>query len=131
MKILHVLPSLDQSYGGPLRAVLDLSAHSESTAFQSEILGFGPLKVPDNPIPPELIHSLRLSLPMKYCCSFKLSRWLESHLSSYDGVVLHGMWLYPNWVISRACRSLHKPYIYFPHGMLEPWSVFGQGSLKA
>lgn len=131
MRILHVLPSLDQSYGGPLRAVLDLSAHSESARFHSEILGFGPLRVPDNPVHRELIHELPLSFPRSYCFSRELSQWLRNHLSRYDGVVLHAMWLYPNWVISRACRLQCKPYIHFPHGMLEPWPVFGQGSVKA
>jgi len=131
MRILHVLPSLDQSYGGPLRAVLDLSAHSESSAFQSEILGFGTANIPDNPLPLELIHSLRLAFPRGYCYSPELSGWLRDHLSSYDGVILHGMWLYPNRAVSQACRAIGKPYAYFPHGMLEPWSVFQQGHLKA
>jgi glycosyltransferase involved in cell wall biosynthesis len=131
MKILHVLPSLDQRYGGPLRAVLDLSAHSRSMDFESELLGFGPLSIPDNPLPRELIHSLGVSFPKAYCYSRELVQWLSTHLGSFDGVVLHGMWLYPNWAVSRACRLARKPYVYFPHGMLEPWSVFGQGRLKA
>jgi glycosyltransferase involved in cell wall biosynthesis len=131
MRVLHVLPSLDQSYGGPLRAVLDLSAHSQSTVFQSDILGFGLPNIPDNPVPWKQIHSLKASFPRGYCYSRVLPKWLHANLYLYDGVILHGMWLYPNWAVSRACRALRKPYIYFPHGMLEPWSVFRQGPLKA
>jgi len=131
LKLLHVLPSLDQSYGGPLRAVLDLSAHSQSNSFHSEVLGFGRVNIPDNPLPSQWIRSLRIAFPKSYCYSPELLEWLRAHLSSYDGVILHGMWLYPNWCVSKACRALNKPYVYFPHGMLEPWPVFHQGILKA
>jgi glycosyltransferase involved in cell wall biosynthesis len=40
------------------------------------------------------------------------------------------MWLYPNWAAAKACRKLGVPYVCFPHGMLEPWSIFGQGVWK-
>ena len=36
-----VLRQLSQKYGGPLRAVLDLSAHATELGLESEILGFG------------------------------------------------------------------------------------------
>ena len=130
MKILHVLPSLDQRYGGPLRAVLDLSARALSSGLKSEILGFGPLHIPDNPFPVERIHNLQLASPARYGYSPDLGPWLRCNLEKFTGVVLHGMWLYPNWAIARECWAQHKPYACFPHGMLDRWSIERQGIPK-
>jgi glycosyltransferase involved in cell wall biosynthesis len=41
------------------------------------------------------------------------------------------MWLYPNIVAWQECRRLHVPYAYVPHGMLDQYSIFGAGALKA
>ncbi len=130
MRILHVLPSLDQRYGGPLRAVLDLSARSIPLNLESEVLGFGALSIPDNPFPREMIHDLPLGFPHGYSFSPGLRNWIDRNLARFDGVILHGMWLYPNWAFLKACRQARVPYVCFPHGMLEPWALYGQGLLK-
>jgi glycosyltransferase involved in cell wall biosynthesis len=130
MRVLHVVPSLDQRFGGPLRVVLDLSARALSKGLESEVLGFGPLRIPDNPFPAERVHALPLDPPAAYCHSRRLRPWLDRHLERFDGVVLHGMWLYPNWAVARACWSTGKPYACVPHGMLDPWSVHAQGPWK-
>ena len=131
MRILHVLPSLDQRYGGPLRAVLDLSARSIALNLDSEVLGFGPVSIPDNPFPPEKIHKLPIGFPPSYAAAPGLPNWIAANLSRFDGVILHGMWLYPNWAFRKACRRAKIPYVCFPHGMLEPWAFYGQGLYKA
>lgn len=128
-RVLHVLASLDQRYGGPLRAVLDLCAAGESLGVESEIVGLGELNVPDNPFPAERIHSVAANGSWGY--SPELRQWLRNNLARFDGVVLHGLWMYPNWAAAVECQAAGKPYACFPHGMLEPWAVFGQGPLKA
>lgn len=97
MKVLHVLPSLDQMYGGPLRAVIDLSVHSQEFGLESEILGIGPIRMPDCKLPPEAIHSLPLGTPRRYRFSRQLRPWLDENLPRYDGAIIHGLWLYINW----------------------------------
>ncbi len=131
MRVLHVLQSLNQNDGGPLRAVLDLSSRALAEGLDSEIIGFGPLAVPDNPLPPHLVHAIPTAFPYSYRYAPQLRAWLHQNLSRFDGVILHGMWLYPNWAISKACHRAGIPYICFPHGMLEPWAVFRQGIRKA
>jgi glycosyltransferase involved in cell wall biosynthesis len=130
MRVLHVVHSLDQRYGGPLRAVLDLSARSIELNLDSEVLGFGPLSIPDNPLPPERIHQLPLGFPRVYNFSPGLGKWIEQNLARFDGVILHGMWLYQNWTFLKACRQAGIPYVCFPHGMLEPWALYRQGFFK-
>lgn len=131
MRILHILPSLKQTYGGPTRAVLDLSARAEAHGIQSEILGFGEVDIPDNPMPRQMIHSLPVELPKRYSYAPTLRAWLRANLHRFDGAVLHGMWLYPNWVVSQECTKRKLPYACFPHGMLEPWAVYRQNPWKA
>jgi glycosyltransferase involved in cell wall biosynthesis len=131
MRILHVLHSLDQRYGGPLRAVLDLSARSATSDFDAELLGFGDISIPDNPLRADKIHALPISFPRRYGYSPELQKWIDSNLERFDGVILHGMWVYPNWLFSKACRRAHIPYVCFPHGMLEPWAMYAQGKIKA
>jgi glycosyltransferase involved in cell wall biosynthesis len=130
MKILHLLGSLDQRSGGPLRAVLDLSAHAQDLGLYSEVLGFGALDVPDNPFAVELIHTLPVTGPASLGYSSETRAWCERNLSRFDGVILHGMWTHANWVLSQECLRSGTPYICFPHGMLDLWSVHRQGSWK-
>lgn len=130
-RILHVLPSLDQRYGGPLRLVLDLSARSVPLGLDSHVVGLGDPSVHDNPLPPDRIHSLPAGSPRGYSYSPALEPWLRSALPAFDGVVIHGAWLYPGWITARICQDTGVPYACFPHGMLEPWAVHGQGWLKA
>jgi len=130
MNILHILGSLDERSGGPLRATLELSAMSEPLGLHSEILGFGELSVQDNPVSEESIHALPVKGPSSYRYAPGLRRWCQANLFRYDGVVLHGLWSYANVAVSRECVAAGIPYICFPHGMLDLWSVRGQGWLK-
>lgn len=130
MNVLHVIGSLDQRSGGPLRAVLDLSAMALSLGLRSELLGFGPARIQDNPLRPELIHSLHVQGPTSYAYAPHLRQWCRKHLREFDGVMLHGLWSSANWTVSRECRAAGVPYIVFPHGMLDLWSVRGQGWWK-
>ncbi len=119
--ILHVLPSLRQTDGGPIRIVLDLSARAEAIGLNSEVLGYSHPEIPDNPLRPAQIHGQP-----------RLSRsWLRQNLDRFDGVVLHGMWEHKHSVMATMCRNAGVPYACFPHGMLERWAVYGQGPLKA
>jgi glycosyltransferase involved in cell wall biosynthesis len=131
MRVLHILPSLKQTYGGPTRAVLDLSARAAEFGLQGEILGFGELDIADNPLPRHLIHALPIKTPKQYCYSPALRPWLRENLGRFDGVVLHGMWMYPNWAAAKECLKRKVPYACFPHGMLEPWAVYRQSRWKA
>jgi len=131
VRILNVLHSLRQSDGGPIRAVLDLSAMTLSHGIESHVLGFGKVDIPDNPLFPEQLHVLDVTHPAYYRYAPGLKTWLKRNLESYDGVILHGMWLYPNQAVAAACRHIGLPYACFPHGMLEPWSFYRQGALSA
>lgn len=130
MKVLHVIGSLDLRGGGPIRAVLDLSAASEKYGIENEILGVYNAHDRDRPSENGLIHGIPLEIPNGYCYTPGLRQWLERNIQRFDCAILHGMWLYPTLAAARECRRKGLPYATFPHGMLEPWPVQGQGKLK-
>jgi glycosyltransferase involved in cell wall biosynthesis len=117
-------------YGGPLRAVIDLSFESRPFGLESEIVGFGNFNIPDCPLPREAFHCLPLHRPAAYRYSRSFKPWLTQNLRRFDGVVIHGLWQYPNWAAHLACLNAGVKYACFPHGMLDPWSVDGQGQFK-
>lgn len=128
--ILHVLCSFEEKDGGPVRAVLDLCARSLRNGQECEILSFGPDRVNDNPFPLDKVHLLPAWPWFPYQYVPTLSSWLETELSKYSAVVLHGMWLYPLWKVAQACMRQQVRYACFPHGMLDLWPVRGQGYFK-
>ena len=129
--ILHVLSSLDQRDGGPVRAVLDLSTEGFQRGIHAEVIGVGKIAIPDNPFPPEYLHTVSESFPKIYRYSKDLRHWLRRNISRFQGVVIHGMWQYPQWAAAQECIRQGVRYACFPHGMLDRWPVYGQGRWKA
>jgi glycosyltransferase involved in cell wall biosynthesis len=50
-----------------------------------------------------------------------LGRWLNENASKFDVLVAHGLWQYPGVAVRKASRNAGKPYLVYPHGMLDPW----------
>jgi glycosyltransferase involved in cell wall biosynthesis len=69
----------------------------------------------------------------------KLFTWLMDNLANYDFVIIHGLWVYNSYAVTKAMRELKKkkisnlPAVYImPHGMLDPWFQTNKGRrLKA
>jgi glycosyltransferase involved in cell wall biosynthesis len=55
-----------------------------------------------------------------YGYTSRLPEWLRQNVARFDGVVIHGLWQYHSYGSYRAVRG-RKPYVVFPHGMLDPW----------
>src|SRR3954451_1333848 len=130
LRILHVIGSLDLKQGGPVRAVIELSRTTAKELIHSEILTFGPIDRSGIPLESSQVHVLPTRFLHQYGYSPGLGEWLNENLRTYDGVVLHGLWQYHNVAVAKACRHASIPYVCFPHGMLEPWSVLRQGVRK-
>lgn len=53
--------------------------------------------------------------------------WLLENLCDYDVVIIHGLWLYNGYAVTKAIKQLKKgslkiPKVYImPHGMLDPY----------
>ena len=130
-KILHVLPSLDESYGGPLRLVLELSARAEGLCLSTQIVGIGDLAVNDNPLDRSQIHTIPGGSWGRYAYTPGLRPWMRAHVGDFDGVIIHGAWAHPGWAAAIECWRKRVPYGYYPHGMLEQWAVRCQGLVNS
>ena len=132
MRILHVITSMDPSYGGPSEGVRNLAHCLRSLGHSWEVVclddpqaGF----LANESIP---VHALGKSRkPWSYHPDLK--NWLEYNLPRFDGVILNGLWQYPGYVMSRFAQYPGAPpFFVYPHGMLDPWFQKAEGRrLKA
>ncbi|WP_271623816.1 glycosyltransferase [Bradyrhizobium sp. CCBAU 11430] len=57
----------------------------------------------------------------RYAYTANLGPWLDTNLSNYSLVVLHGLWNYSSVGSWLRLRKAEIPYLIFAHGMLDPW----------
>lgn len=117
-RLLHVVGTIDPKAGGvseAIRALIEYSppeyTHEVVTvdAPDAEFLGRLPF----------VVHALGpYARLLEY--SSRLLPWLRANASRFDGVFIHGLWIYPGYAAWRAFRG-RKPYAVFPHGMLDPY----------
>jgi glycosyltransferase involved in cell wall biosynthesis len=119
MRILHVIRSLHPEYGGPAQLVRCIVAAGPRLGWEGEVAC---LDRPGQPFLDEIqfpVHALGQS-ERTYGYSKHWVPWLRENIDRFDGVVVHGIWQYQSWGTWRAIRN-RKPYVLFPHGMLDPW----------
>jgi glycosyltransferase involved in cell wall biosynthesis len=123
MKILHIIPSVNQIYGGPVQSAKNLSeSFSERLQQTAHVATCDPpsasyLKsfsshISVIPLGPKLL---------KYSISFNLLSWLSHNSQNYDCIIVHGIWQFHSLAVWLATRKTRTPYFLFTHGMLDPW----------
>ena len=128
MKILHIIPDIAKSSGGPVEALKTMSTVQSAAGHNITIattdFGFGPklkLKNVEIKMFPYIIASFRYSI--------KLKEYLINNISQFDIVHLHSIWTYPTYIAGKLAKKYNIPYILRPCGMLDEWS-FSQKYLK-
>lgn len=119
MRILHVIRSLHPEYGGPAQLVRCIVAAGPRLGWEGEVAC---LDRPGQPFLDEIqfrVHALGEN-DSTYGYSRLWVPWLRDNIERFDGVVVHGIWQYQSWGTWRAISG-RKPYVLFPHGMLDPW----------
>ena len=126
MKVLRMISSLDPQKGGPGQGIRNiipeleiLGVINEVVCLDSEEANF----VTKSSFP---VHTLgRAKNAWHY--HPELIHWLLNHLSLFDVVIVHGLWLYHSYAVFKALKILQEqgkqiPKMYImPHGMLDPW----------
>jgi glycosyltransferase involved in cell wall biosynthesis len=121
MRILHVIGSLSPTDGGPpeavrqlVRAYLQIGVNVEllcqdepSASFLAEI-----------PVP---VHALGQRWFGRFGLSPRLWRWLRQNAARFNGIVMNGLWIFPDIAVHSAARRAGVPYAVFTHGALDPW----------
>jgi len=122
LRVLHVVPNINLKQGGPARSVLAMiEALRRVEGLELSLAAASPDEVVEHP----LQISGRWSL-----ISSDSRRVLKQAIHQSDVVELHSIW---NGVISYAgktARLMNKPYIYTPHGMLDPYCLRSRSWLK-
>jgi glycosyltransferase involved in cell wall biosynthesis len=60
-------------------------------------------------------------------CPPGFSKQFLNILKDSDIVHIHGVWMGPQYHVANLCIKFRKPFIFTPHGMLEPWQWHDKG----
>jgi glycosyltransferase involved in cell wall biosynthesis len=120
MRILHLIHTLDPASGGTVEAVRQLAQAHTAAGHQ---IAVGCADAADSPFLASLPCPAHGLGPARghYGYAPALAPWLARQLPATDLVVVHGLWQYHGLAARRACRAGRKPYVVYPHGMLDPW----------
>ncbi len=134
MRIVQYLPVMMLEYGGPVRAIADLSAALVGAGHDVTILTSGETNFANPGAGMSSERSPRVvTLPAITGALNRLSRDALSEayevIRSADVVHVHGMWEPSNVQIVKAAQKLGVPHVVSLRGMLDDWPM-GQGHLK-
>ena len=128
MKVIHVVPSLGESGGGPPRSVSQLC---NTLCRQVSSLGVVTAVDPHDPVVP-LEAGIQLT-PLEGRGSSFMDRLRAAdfgsalravHVSSPISVIhQHGIWLRSSHAVTSFAHVNQLPLVVAPRGMLEPWAI--------
>ena len=129
MRVLHVIPSVDERSGGPAAAIVPMCRALmqqgidvlllSTTAGLSEEMSQG--KALDYKDVPAIFFQSQLGESFKY--SRPLSSWLRSNIQSFDLAHIHAVFNHSSIAAAHVCKNASVPYVIRPLGTLDPWSM--------
>lgn len=121
MKILQVIGSLGATSGGPVEGLIQQGVQMAARGHEVHTVSLDcPGQALDERMASQGIYFLGPRL-LGYGFAFRLEPWLRMHASYFDVIIVHGMWQYHGYCVSKVCRSMGLKYVVFLHGMLDPW----------
>ena len=131
MKVLHVIPSLSSTQGGPSFALPLMERALAGSAVEMTVVSTdddGPgrhLAVPLGQ--PVFSHSATRFYFRKqaefYKVSLPLSHWLNKNVNQFDLVHIHALFSFSSTAAAWAARKQEIPYIIRPLGVLNHWGM--------
>lgn len=121
MRILHVIGSVSPADGGPPEAVRQLARAYALLGVDVEVLCQDPPHatwLTNFPCP---VHALGQRWLGRFGLSPRLWQWLHRNAPRFDGIVMNGLWIFPDIAVRSAALRARTPYAVFPHGSLDPW----------
>jgi glycosyltransferase involved in cell wall biosynthesis len=123
MKLLHVVQSLDPSWGGIARVLPALATELTAAGDQCRIATlcggkFG--RAPD--VPGVEVLRFQARPRSRLGSSREFDSRIEALVAEADVVHLHGLWTGQNWSAGKAARRIGRPYIMTAHSMMMPWA---------
>jgi len=123
MRIAHIVSSLLPQHGGSTRAVLDLACWQSRLGEHCTILTAeeeGAETVDTTVWPDCAVETFAPKGPYTFRYLRGLAENLKERGRAFDLLVIHGSYQYPMIAAARFCRRNRIPYVYMPHGSLDP-----------
>src|SRR6185369_13425773 len=129
MKVLHVIPSVDERSGGPATAIVPmcraLMQQGVEVSLLSTTAGLSPEvvqgEVVDHRGVPAIFFQSQLGESFKY--SRPLSSWLRSNIQNFGVAHIHAVFNHSSVAAAHVCQKARVPYVVRPLGTLDPWSM--------
>ena len=126
MRVLHVMPSMDPTFGGPVTAIYAIARGLLEAGVSVDIVTVHSRSFSKDTCSESKdgVHwrSFPIQLP-GYGISLPLKRWLQTHLHLYDLVHIHGVFSYASYMAARIARRDGVPYVVRPFGALNRWGM--------
>lgn len=127
LKIAHVISRLSPESGGTTVAVLEIARWQSLLGHDCTILT-GSYRGPRLPadLPGALLEvggsiiEFKTLGPEKIQYMPRFDQYLNREGRDFDLYVLHGPYQYPYYAVSRLCQRTGIPYVFMPHGSLDP-----------
>jgi glycosyltransferase involved in cell wall biosynthesis len=120
IKLLHVIDSMNLEGGGPTQGLRNLTAFYEGLGVSATVLCMDETSA--KPANAEHLNIVSLGRGKGvFGYHPDLVDWLSENASSFNAVIVHGLWQYHGQAVFKALKTLNVPYYVFPHGMLDPW----------
>lgn len=128
MRVLHVIPSVEERSGGPAAAIVPMCRALREQGIEVLLVstdhGFSPINA-------DALQEYKgvpvRFFPVQFGDSFKYSRslaaWLAANVREFDLVHVHAVFNHASVAAAAACRDNDVPYVVRPLGTLDPWSM--------
>src|SRR5215472_12720291 len=120
VRYLHVIPSLDPRWGGPIEGVKQLAAAAVHLNHKVEVVTLDAPGSPWHGMGEFAVHCVGPRY-LKYGYAPRFVPWLKRNFSRFDAVVINGIWQYHSFATWSVLHRSTIPYYVFTHGMLDPW----------
>ena len=120
MKLLHVVPTINPATGGVAEGVRQIATANIKMGHVVEVATLDSADESWLQNLPFKVHPLGPS-KLGYRYSSNLIPWLRENTSSFDAVIVDGLWQYHGYATWKVMRKMKVPYYVFTHGMLDPW----------
>lgn len=134
LRVLHVLPTVDDAYGGPPRVVAAFLTAGAALGIRSQVIAGATSG--DGDVARQLaassdLHTFRPGIVFgRLYGSAAMLRAVWVAVGEADVVIAHSLFCLPSVFSWLICRLRRKPWVMSPHGCLDPYDVLKHSGLK-
>jgi glycosyltransferase involved in cell wall biosynthesis len=128
LKVLHVIPSVDERDGGPSYAIGAFARALRENGIEMSLVTTAVANPPVANLVPQFE---RDGIPCfafhrnfrLYKISFALARWVNRNVRQFDLIHIHAVFSFSSLMTARAAQRYGIPYIVRPLGILNRWGM--------